>query len=421
MKADDETRKGVTRREFIKTAAFTGAVVVAGFPYVVRAAEDRTINIAGMMSLTGPNQFHGRSRDQGVRLAVEEMQPLMKDWKISYRVYDTQTNPGVAKRKATEAIEGGADYLDGAMLASEANAVAEVATEKHKIFTTGSGHTELFGKNCSRLLFKWNAVNFAQIRTPIWYAMENIPGAKSARWAVLTVNFAWGTESRDIFLSYVKEKGYNINLVYDEFFDIKTTDFTGIFNSVQVKKPDVLFMCDVGGTHTISALKQFQIMGLKKKCAVVWGLGNIEAYKAIGPEVSEGTISGSVFWHTLSFPASKAFVKSYNEHFNANPDFNAAGGYQDVKNVLNAVKATGTKDWKALVKFLEGYEYDGLTGRERINPDTHLVEKPYYPLVGKKKEAMKDKDDFVEVKTSPPKELITWTKERSGCKFKEQI
>lgn len=420
MKKNNGSKKGITRREFIKKAAVSGAAAAIGFPYVVKA-QDKTINIAGLLCFTGFAQVYGRQRDQGVKMAIEEMQPQMTGWKINYVTYDTQSNAGVAKRKAIEAIDGGADFLDGAIVASEATAVAEVAEEKRKILTSGTGQTELFGKNCNRLTFKWNATNFSQVRTPIWYATENIPGAKTAKWAILTVNYNWGQEGRKIFLDFIKERGYSISLVYDDFFDTKTNDFTGIFNSIRVKKPDILYLCDVGGTESITALKQLESMGLKKEWKVVWTLGNLEAYRAMGPEVLEGTISNLLWWYTLDIPKTREFVKRFREKYGANPDWIAPAGYTDIKNVLTAVKTTGTKDWKTLVKFLEGYEYDGLTGRERINPDTHVVDKPHYTGVGKPKSAMKDKDDFVEIMPPPPLDLISWTKERSGCRFKVEL
>lgn len=420
MENQRDPNKGLTRREFVKGAAAAGATAVVGFPYVVKA-QDKTIKIAGLMCFTGFGQVYGRYRDGGVKLAIEEMQPQMKDWKINYEAFDTQSNAGVSKRKATEAIEGGADFLDGAIIASEATAVAEVARDKRKIMTTGTGQFELFGSNCNRLVFKWNATNFSQVRTPTWYTMENVPGAKTAKWALLTVSYNWGRQARQVFVDFVKEQGYKIDVVYDELFDAKTRDFTSIFNSIRVKKPDVFFLVGIGSTETISALKQLDSMGLRKEWKVVWTLGTLEAYRAVGSRVMEGTISNLLWWHELEIPASKRFAKRYKERFGAYPDWMGAAAYQDIINVLTAVKTTGTKDWKTLVKFLEGYEYEGLTGHERINPDTHVVDKPHYPAVGKPESAMKDKDDFVVIKPSPPLDLITWTKERAGCKFKVEI
>jgi branched-chain amino acid transport system substrate-binding protein len=414
------TQKGITRREFVKGAAVAGATAAIGFPYVIKAQE-KTINIAGLLCFTGFAQVYGRQRDQGVKMAIEEMQPQMPDWKINYVTYDTQSNAGVAKRKAIEAVNGGADILDGAIVASEATAVGEVAEKMRKILTTGTGQSEMFGKKCNRLAFKWNAVSFTQVRTPIWTTMEEVAGAKTAKWAILTINYNWGQESRQHFLDFVQETGYNIDLVYDDFFDSKTTDFSAIFNSIRVKKPDILYLCAVGGTPTITALKQLENMGLKKHWKVVWTLGNLEAYRAMESEVVEGTLSNLIWWYTLDYPKTQEFVTRFREKYGTNPDWLAPAAYTDIKNVLTAVKSTGTKDWKTLVKFLEGYEYEGLTGREKINPNTHVVDKPHFTGIGKPRSAMKDKDDFVEIKPSPPSEIISWTKERSGCEFQVEI
>src|SRR2546428_530871 len=85
-----------------------------------------------------------------------------------------------------------------------AAAVAPIVRERKVTMTTGTGQSELFGKECNRYVFKWNATNFTQVRTPVIYAMEHFRNAKQGKWAILTVDYNWGHQSRQHFLDYLK-------------------------------------------------------------------------------------------------------------------------------------------------------------------------------------------------------------------------
>src|SRR5437899_7438919 len=190
---------GLSRRQFVRAAAVAGAAALPGFPAMLRA-QDKVLTIAGIHSLTGPAQAYGKWADEGARLAIEELKPQLKGWTIKYLVFDDQTNAGVAVRKAREALDAGADHLDGPELASSATAVAPIVRERKVTMTTGTGQSELFGKECNRYVFKWNATNFTQVRTPVIYAMEHFRNAKQGKWAILTVDYNWGHQSRQHFL-----------------------------------------------------------------------------------------------------------------------------------------------------------------------------------------------------------------------------
>jgi branched-chain amino acid transport system substrate-binding protein len=413
-------RPSLSRRQFLRTAAIAGAGSLVAFPVMLRA-QDKVLTIAGIHSLTGPAQAYGKWADEGARLAIEEMKPQLQGWTIKYILFDDQTNAGVAVRKAREAIDSGADHLDGPELASSATAVAPIAREHKITMTTGTGQSELFGKDCNRYVFKWNATNFTQVRTPVIYAMEQFPKAKQGKWAVLTADYNWGHQSRQHFLDYLQEKNLRVEVVEDAKYDLKTTDFTPFLTKVLAKRPDVFFLIGIGGTETINALKQAHQLGLKRQMPIVWTLGQLNAYRAVGSAVVEGTVSELLWWQTLDIPASKEFVARYKKAYGGIPDWFAAVGYSNMKIYLTAVKQVGAKEASATIKAMESYEGEGLTGRERMNPDTHVVDKPFYAAVGKKEGEKQDADDWITLQPPPPLDEITWTKERAGCVFQEKI
>ncbi|MCU0595959.1 MAG: ABC transporter substrate-binding protein, partial [Desulfobacterota bacterium] len=69
-------RKGMTRREFMKSTAVAGVAAAAGtigFPNVLRGAEPKEILIGHIHPLSGALGFDGQELKKGMMLAVKEI------------------------------------------------------------------------------------------------------------------------------------------------------------------------------------------------------------------------------------------------------------------------------------------------------------------------------------------------------------
>ena len=65
--------------------------------------------------------------------------------------------------------------------------------------------------------------------------------------------------------------------------------------------------------------------------------------------------------------------------------------------LIEGMNKANSTDVPAIIKAMEGMEYDGPTGRERIRPEDHQVIKDYYLMLGKPKAKMADKNDYADV------------------------
>jgi branched-chain amino acid transport system substrate-binding protein len=72
-------------------------------------------------------------------------------------------------------------------------------------------------------------------------------------------------------------------------------------------------------------------------------------------------------------------VKAFNEEFKRNPDFFAAGGYDGMHLIYEALKKTGGKaDGDSLIAAAKGLSWDSPRGRMTIDPDTRDVVQTVY-------------------------------------------
>ena len=94
----------------IKTLLGGLALAAAG---VVSAQQ--TVPIFGLVELSGTGATSGSNFDNGIKLAVKEINAAggILGRKINYQSMDTQSNPGVAKALAQKAIDQGAYVVMG--------------------------------------------------------------------------------------------------------------------------------------------------------------------------------------------------------------------------------------------------------------------------------------------------------------------
>ena len=75
----------------------------------------QNVKIVGLVELTGTGTTSGTNFDNGIKMAVKEINAAggILGKKIDYVSYDTQSNPGVAKGLADKAVDEGAYVVMG--------------------------------------------------------------------------------------------------------------------------------------------------------------------------------------------------------------------------------------------------------------------------------------------------------------------
>ena len=95
------------------TRLIAAAIVLSAATTVV--AQQGPVAIIGLVELSGTGATAGTNFDNGVKLAVKEINDAggILGRKIEYTSLDTQSNPGVAKALAQKAVDQGAYVVMG--------------------------------------------------------------------------------------------------------------------------------------------------------------------------------------------------------------------------------------------------------------------------------------------------------------------
>ena len=115
-------------------------LVITSLMGFATVASAQAVKIVGLVELSGTGATSGTNFDNGIKLAVKEINEAggILGRKIDYASYDTQSNPGVAKGLTDKAVDDGAYVVMGPVF-SGSIMVSMASTKKAEIpnFTGG--------------------------------------------------------------------------------------------------------------------------------------------------------------------------------------------------------------------------------------------------------------------------------------------
>lgn len=410
----------VDRRGFLRiagAAGVAGSFALAGCSSAAMSGAGQgtqgieTITIAGLSPLSGAYAQTGIDTNMIGKLVADARGKLLGQT-LNYTPVDTQGLVDEAQRVVTNAMQTkDVKYFFGVASSSVALSVGSIINTNGGVFLTSVGADEVTGSSCNRGMFRWSVPTYGAIRETVIPMLKEDPTLK--RWYAITPNYVFGQSLLDNAKAVLPQ--YGAELVGNSFHSLDETQFSSYIANAVAAKPDVLLLLNFSAQNT-NTLKEAISFGLKEKMKIlsVWATG-LDQFEALGAEATEGLYFGSQYWHEVDTPENKKFVKLVRDATGKPPNYPIAAGYAEINLLLDAInKAGSAEDPAKVIKALEGYEYAGLTGTEKIRADNHQVEKDYYFLKGKAKSQMKDEWDFVDVMSSGKSFLPVG---QTGCKL----
>jgi branched-chain amino acid transport system substrate-binding protein len=169
---------------------------------------------------------------------------------------------------------------------------------------------------------------------------------------------------------------------------MRNPDFAPFLQKVRDLKPDALFVFVPSGAGS-AVMKQFLERGMDKAGIKLIGTGDVTDDDQLN-DMGDGAL-GVVTTHHYSAAHPSALNKKFVEAFEkANkgmrPNFMAVGGYDGMRIIYEALKATGGKgDGPALLDKMKGQIFESPRGQVLIDAQTRdIVQDVYLRKVEKK-------------------------------------
>lgn len=349
---------------------------------------DGVVKIGVLTDMSGQfSHESGEGSVTAVKMAVEDFGGSVLGKPIEVVVADHQNRNEVAIAKAREWYDvDKVDMIANLINSSIALAVTNVAKEKGRIaIVNGSGTSRLTGDSCTP-----NSIHYAYDT----YALAQGTGKALIKeglksWYFLTADYAFGHALEADTSTVVKANGGKV--VGTVRYPIDTNDHAAFLLQAQASKANVVAIAG-SGTVFINALKSAKEFGLTQTLAglLVW----ITDIHSMGLRSAQGLVLTNAFYWDRD-DETRAFAKRFFAMMKRMPHMGDAGDYSSTMHYLNAIKAAGTDDAKAVMaKMREMPVNDFFAKNGRVREDGRFVHDMYVYEVKKPEESKYEWDYY---------------------------
>jgi len=355
----------ISRRHFLKFAvAIGGAVALGGLDgspgfsrsrRIAHAAEPIKIGI--LEPLSSPYTTSSIHDVHGANVAVDLFNKSggVLGRPVAILEADDASNVQTALKAATKFIkEDRVDVLMGTFNGEVAIAVSDLAKKENKLFMVTGGHVpELTGPGCNAhtFVFMPSARMLSRAVTP------HLVKTYGNRWFMITADTVDGRAAEQAMATALHAEGGEVIGTVSTSFG--TTDFTTAFTQAKSAKPGGVIL-NLYGWDLVHALKAYTAAGLAQEHIGVGGMiGGEQIGRPLGYANNAG-IWGLIWDPKVKSESSRRFIQSVIDKYHHTPTSRCYHGYAAMTQVLEAIQRAGTTETQAVIKALEGHEFDGL-------------------------------------------------------------
>lgn len=332
--------------------------------------------------LTGNTATFGKSTQDGVNLAVEEINqapPLGR--KIEIRSEDDQGKPDQASSVVTKLVTQDQVVAVLGEVASSRSLAAAPICQKEKIPMISPSSTNEQVTETGEYIFRICFIDPFQGSVMAKFARETLKGQTAAVLTDVKNDYSKGLAKS--FKAKFLELGGRI--VAEQSYSEGDINFNAQLGTIRQAAPDLIF---VPGYYTeVGTIgKQARGMGIKVPLLGGDGWDSPELFASAGNAL-EGCYFSNHYSAQSEAPEIQEFIKRFKAKFNnRTPDAMAALGYDAAKILAEAIKTAGAADGPAIQQALAKIkDYPGVTGV--ITIDEHRnAKKPAVVLQIKGKE-----------------------------------
>jgi branched-chain amino acid transport system substrate-binding protein len=311
-------------------------------------AQTGPIKIAGLMELSGTGTTSGTNFNDGVKLAVKEINASggILGRKVEYSANDTQSQPQVAKALAVRAIDDGAYAVMGPVF-SGSILVSMAETKRAEIPNFTGGEAAAITQQGNPYIFRTSFTQANAMPKVARYLKDNVK-AKSV--AVIYTNNDFGKGGRDVFLKAVEAHG--IKVLADISTDPGQVDFSSPVLKAKQSNADALFVY-TNEEEAARCLRELKKQGYDKPIVGETVLTSQKVIELAG-DAANGAVAHVGLTADAPIPGVKAFAEKFQKEYGYKPDHNGIKGYTAMYVVKAVAEKVGKLDPKAFANAMHG-------------------------------------------------------------------
>ncbi|AEC20129.1 extracellular ligand-binding receptor [Pusillimonas sp. T7-7] len=312
-----------------KVAGLVAAMMLAAGSTAVLAAEKPAeLNVGISTYLSGSASVFGIPGKEAADILVADLNAKGGIGGVPVKVTYIDEGGGSEKllSEYRRLAEGGTKVMLSAISSGHCGIVAPVA-EDLKILNIlwDCGTQNALEEKELKYVVRTEANATTEMVAQVIYLMKMHPDFKTL--AIVNQDYAWGRDSRDIFLAALKKFKPDVKVVAEMFPKFGAADFSTEISRLQALRPDVILSTSWGGDLD-NFVRQASQRNLFKNSTFVLSLAE-SSLERLGDSLPEGVIIGARgdhYWQhpeTKDDPAHKEFIKKFHDKTGAYPIYPA--------------------------------------------------------------------------------------------------
>ncbi|MBC7705695.1 MAG: ABC transporter substrate-binding protein [Rhodoferax sp.] len=360
------------KRQFLRATA----VVVAPLAGLPALAQDNAFKIGLILPMSGQQATTRRQIDAAVRLYMAQNGDTVAGRKVQVILKDDTSLPDVTRRLAQElVVNDKVNVLAGFGITPSAMATAPIATQSKTPLVVMAAATSAITEASPYIVRTSFTLPQASVALADW-APKN--GLKKV--VTLVSDYGPGIDAEKFFKDRLTFNGGEV--VESLRVPLRSPDFAPFLQKVRDIKPDALFVFVPSGAGA-AVMKQFLERGMDKAGIKLIGTGDVTDDDQLN-DMGDGALGVVTSHHySAAHPSAlnKKFVEAFTKaHKGLRPNFMAVGGYDGMRVIYEAAKATkgGTMGGDALLAAMKGQIFESPRGPMFIDAQTRDVVQNIY-------------------------------------------
>ena len=318
-------------------------------------AYGQNVKIFGLVELSGAGVTSGSNFDNGAKLAVKEINAAggILGKKIDYISLDTQSNPGVAKGLALQAVDSGAYVVMGPVFSGSVM-VSMSVTRQAEIPNFTGGEAAAITQQGNPYIFRTSFTQASAMPKIARYIKEKV---KAKTVDIIYVNNDFGKGGRDLIIKALQDNGVKIGA--DVSTESGQIDFSSAVIKVKQSNSDAVFVY-TNEEEAARALRELKKQGYNKP---VIGETVLTSQKVI--ELAGEFADGAIAHVGLTADAPQANVKkfdaAYQKEYKTRTDHNGLKGYTGMYIIKAVTEKIGKFDSKAFAAAMKNVSLSAKT------------------------------------------------------------
>ena len=322
-----------------------------------------------ILPMTGPFASTGKQIEAAAKLYMAQNGDMVAGKKVELIVKDDTSAPDVTKRIAQEmVVNDKVSVLAGFGLTPLALATAPIATQSKTPLVVMAAATSSITEASPFVIRTSFALPQAAVGLADWAPKNNIKKV-----VTLVSDYGPGIDAE----KYFKERfTFNGGQVIDTLrVPMRNPDFAPFLQKVRDAKPDAVYVFVPSGAGA-ALMKQFAERGMDKAGIRLIGTGDVtddDILNGMG-DVAMGVITSHHYSASHNSAANKKFVDAFSKaNAGLRPNFMAVGGYDGMRVIYEAAKATKGAGGQALLDAMKGQVFESPRGPMFIDAQTRDV------------------------------------------------